>query len=265
MTRQILFITCFSLLSSTAALAKGKAAGPAEPAEPVVDISDVKDKLQILTDGKQHYVAVEPWGTNDKHLYYGDGKRFHALRVGSGGREGNVAWDRTFMEPRVDALWKAGVGLRKGTYKVQCGDRATELQPLPADEQAKMLETATFHAPLWKFRAYALARDDKGVYYYVDRPREPENNKAFRLFSGPRGSMKPLKMTNIVSDSQGDIFTTNRGELRLVLDLNRPVWIASKAKTELVKLPLDENRMMIYSELGVYAGQRLGTPCDDLM
>jgi hypothetical protein len=33
----------------------------------------------------------------------------------------------------------------------------------------------------------------------------------------------------------------------------------------LVGLPLDDNRVLIYTDLGVYAGQRLGTPCDDLM
>jgi hypothetical protein len=30
-------------------------------------------------------------------------------------------------------------------------------------------------------------------------------------------------------------------------------------------VPVDANRIMIYTDLGVYAGQRLGTPCDDMM
>jgi hypothetical protein len=266
MTRQFLFVTTFSLLASTAAFAKGKAADrPAAPSEPPVDISAVRDKLQVLSDGHEHYVVVDPWGDLYKHVYYGDGKTFHALRVSGGGRAGKESWDRVFWEPRVDARWKGGVSFHKDKHKVQCGNRATELTPLPAEEQTKMLESATFYGPLWKYRAYALARDDKGTYYYVDKPREPENNKAYRLFAGKRGSLKPLRMTNIVSDSQGDIFTTKRGELRLVLDLKRPLWVARKKETELVKLPLDENHILIYSDLGVYSGQRLGTPCDDLM
>lgn len=267
MPRPALLLVSFSLLFSPAALAKGKAAPPAPPAPqlPAIDISEVKDKLLVLSDGKQHYIVVDPWGDAYKHLYYGDGKRFHALRVIGSGREGKVAWSRTFWEPRVDALWKGGVDLHKGKYKVQCGERATELQPLPAEEQAKLLTSATFHGPLWQYRAYALARDNKGTYYYVDRPREPEKSQAFRLFSGPRGSLRPLKMTNVVSDSQGDIFSTKRGELRLVLDKKHPVWFARKKETELVGLPLEDNAMMIYTDLGVYAGQRLGTPCDDLL
>jgi hypothetical protein len=262
MTRQGFFVITCSLFLSPPAFAKGKAA-PAAPEEPAVEISSFKDKLHLITDGKGHFVAADP--TNQDNLYYGDGKRFYAQRVNTSSRQGNEAWDRTFWEPRVNALWKGGVGFKGGKYKVQCGDRATEMQLVGADEASKMLESATVHAPLWKFRAYALARDDKGTYFYVDRPREPENNKAFRLFSGKRGSMKPLKMTNIVSDSQGDIFTTKRGELRLVLDLKKPLWVEDKTKTELSKLPVEDNVIMIYSELGVYTGQRLGTPCDDLL
>jgi len=263
MTRPILCIATFALLSATAVFAKDKP--PALPSEPAIDISEVKTKLQILTDGKGHYLAVNPQGEVRKHLYYGDGERFRALRVRGGGREGEVAWNRSFWEPRVDAPWKGSVGFRQGKYKLQCGSRATELSPLPADEQAKMIERATFHGPLWKYEAYALVRDEKGTYYYVDRPREPENNKAFRLFAGPRGSLKPIKLTNVVSDSEGDIFVTPKGDLRLVLDRKRPVWVAAKKETELVKLPIEDNLILIYGDLGVYAGQRLGTPCDDLM
>jgi hypothetical protein len=246
-------------------LAAAKAKQAAAPAEPAVDISDVKDKLQVLGDGKQHYVVVDPWGDTYKHLYYGDGKQFHAQRVGGGGREGNEAWSRVFWEPRANAPWQGSIGLRKGTHTVQCGDRATELKPVEGAEKDKLLADAKFFGPLWQYRAYALARDNKGTYYYVDRPREPENNKAFRLYAGPRGNLKPLKMTNVVSDSQGDIFTTKKGELRLVLDKKESVWFAGKSETKLVSLPIDDNRIMIYTDLGVYAGQRLGTPCDDLM
>ena len=266
--RQILLVLAgLVLLAPVAAAAKGKKAAPvAQTEEPAVDISAVKDKLQVLTDGKQHYIVVDPAGDIYQHLYYGDGRKFYGLRVSGGGRQGNEAWNRVFWEPRVGALWQGGLAMeRGGTYKVQCGKRTTEVKPLEGADRDKLLAEAKFYGPLWKYRAYALARDHKGTYYYVDRPREPENNKAFRLYAGPRGSMKPLKMTNVVSDSQGDIFTTKRGELRLVLDKNRSVWFAGKKETELVSLPIEDNHIMIYTDLGVYAGQRLGTPCDDLM
>jgi hypothetical protein len=263
-TKALLVASCAILLPPLA-LAKPKAT-PAAPATPAIDIAEVKDSLEVLTDGQQHYVVIAPWGDMYQHVYYGDGKRFHALRIGSGGSEGKVAWDRTFWEPRVASPWQGGVGLVKDKgHHVQCGNRATALTPVEGEARGQLLDGATFHAPLWQYRAYALARDDKGTYYYVDRPREPEGNKAFRLFAGPRGSMKPLAMTNVVSDSQGDIFTTKKGELRLVLDKKRSLWIAGKKESELVSLPIEDNHIMIYTDLGVYAGQRLGTPCDDLM
>ena len=126
-----------------------------------------------------------------------------------------------------------------------------------------MLGTARFHPPRWKYRAYALARDDAGTYYYVDRRRE-EGSMEFRLYTGQRGSMKPLKMTNLVSDSEGDIFSTRSGELRLVLDKKQSAWVEKGKKRELKSLPVEDNVQLIYSDLGVYSGQPLGTPCDVL-
>jgi hypothetical protein len=122
--------------------------------------------------------------------------------------------------------------------------------------------------------AYALARDDAGTYFFVDRQREPPQSKFFRLYMGKKGEMKPLKMVNVVSDSEGDIFATKTGELRLIipkegrggLDSERrePVWIKGKKRVSLTWVPVEDNAYMIYAELGVYAGQLLGTPCDDL-
>jgi hypothetical protein len=272
MLRILPILASFAMLLPAPVLAAGKkpaagteAAGPKQPDANAVDISEVKKDLLVLSDGKKHYIAIIPFGDFYAHFYYGDGQHFFAQRVSGGGANGKEAWDRIFWEPRVKAPWQGGVGFAKGKYTVQCGDRATELQPLAADEQTKLLDAAAFFGPLWLHQAYSLSRDNKGNYYFVDRLREPENNKNFRLYAGPRGNLKLLKMTNVVSDSQGDIFTTKKGELRLVLDRKKPSWFQGKAETELINLPLDDNRVMIYTDLGVYAGQRLGTPCDDLL
>lgn len=252
-----------SVLLLTAAPAAG-AKPPAEPLPPEVDVSAVKDKLVLLTDGKGHYVAVLPSGDLYEHLYYGDGKQFFAQRVTGGGKSGTESWDRIIWEPRVNERWKGAVGFRAGVFTVQCDDRKTKMEQVAADEASKLMDGAKFYAPKWTRMAYALARDNTGKYYYVDRAREPENNKNFRLFAGPRGNLKPLKMVNVVSDSQGDIFATKSGELRLVMDRKDSRWVEKKKELKLSPLPIDDNVQMIYSELGVYSGQRLGTPCDDL-
>ena len=34
--------------------------------------------------------------------------------------------------------------------------------------------------------------------------------------------------------------------------------------TSVTPVPVEDNAVMIYSDLGVYAGENLGTPCDDM-
>jgi hypothetical protein len=240
------------------------AAPPPGASAKVVDVTPVKDKLRVLKDGKGHFIVVLPFGEDVfQHLYWGDGKAFWAQRVFGGGSEGEVAFDRVFWEPRVRERWKASFALKDGVYTLRCSDRTTVFQPSEAAAAKAILDGATFHAPRWTHRAYALARDDTGTYYYVDRARD-EDVKDFRLWAGPRGQLKPLPMTNVVSDSEGDIFATKSGELRLVLDKKESSWVKGKQRTTLKLLPLEDNVQLIYSELGVYAGEPLGTPCDVL-
>jgi len=40
--------------------------------------------------------------------------------------------------------------------------------------------------------------------------------------------------------------------------------VHGKARTRLLAVPIEENWALIYNELGVYLGERRGTPCDDL-
>jgi hypothetical protein len=242
------------------------AAKPDAAAEvPAVDVGPVKDKLEILSDGKKHYVALIPFDEGGwTHVYYGDGKSFYALRIIGSGANGRESFDFTFWEPRVKARYQAELTFKAGKYEVQCDTRQTELTALPRAEVDAMMAGATFHKPLWRFRAFALARDDRGTYYFVDRQREPEDSLNFRLYAGPRGAVKPLKMVNVVSDSEGQIFSTRSGDLRLVLDRHEAAWVKGKARTTLVPLPIEDNAALIYGDLGAYTGQRLGTPCDDL-
>jgi hypothetical protein len=248
-------------------VARSKPAAKPEPGGdvPAVDVGPVKEKLEILSDGRKHYLALIPFDDGGwTHVYYGDGKSFYALRIIGSGANGRESFDFTFWEPRVKARYQAELSFKSGKYEVQCDTRQTELQPLPRSEAEAMIAAATFHKPLWRFRAFALARDDRGTYYYVDRQREPEDSLNFRLYSGPRGGVKSLKMVNVVSDSEGQIFSTKSGDLRLVLDRHEAAWVKGKARTTLVPLPIEDNAPLIYGDLGAYTGQRLGTPCDDL-
>jgi hypothetical protein len=132
-----------------------------------------------------------------------------------------------------------------------------------ADEAKALVDAAAFLSYRWQRQPYLLARDDKGTYYFVDMQRDVPGKKDMKLYIGPRGKLKPQQMTNIVSDSVGDIFSTKTGELRLVANADSLKWVAGKTEEKLTNVPVDDNHVLIYTDLGVYERMPLGTPCDD--
>lgn len=230
------------------------------------DVSKAKPDLVVLTDEDgEVYVLEDKWG-DEHYAFYGDSKVLYRLRVFGGGADGSKGtYDYSFWSPRTGG---ASIGKNdKGGYYVTCG-QGSELETfpltkMPAADAKKILDTASFRKPLWKRQAQALARDDAGNYYFVDRLRDDYGGKGHRIFAGPKGGMKELPMTNVVSDSVGEIYATKKGELRFITEPNKATWIKGTAKTELTIIPLDMNIQLIYGELGVYDGS-LGTPCDDM-
>lgn len=236
------------------------------PPAPTVDISAFKEKLRVFTDGKGHYLAFMPFTIGDSpidngYVFYGDGKEMWQQRRIGGGRNGKESFDFRMWNPTGEP---ADVEYRNKQYAITCADRKTPLTKLSAEEASQIIEAAKFRPPRWQKRAFALARDNKGVYYFVDNDREPEDSRNFRVFKGPKGALRQQKMVNVVMDANGTIFETKEGRLRLILDKGEQAWISGKGQVKLTPLDLGDNRKLIYSELGVYAGQLYGTPCDDL-
>ena len=163
---------------------------------------------------------------------------------------------RLYSEVEYDA--------EKRTCAVRCVETTTQLSVVPADKAKAMVHAAKFGPSPQKHLPYALARDDRGTYYYVDHGATQQTERSFRLFRGPSGNMQLQKMTNVVSDSEGDVFSTSTGSLRLILGRNESSWVETEKPRKLVLVPWEKNLRVIYTELGVYTGQRLGTPCDDL-
>ena len=260
---------------------------PAAPAadEPVkYDDADVKTRLKLVTDGKGHYLAFDPAGSFRGPMFYsGDAKTFHLLRSSGGGASSDT-FSASLWDPRID--WKingtASFDWKEGKYSVNCPPKTTDLKPVAADETKKILGGATLLQPKWTRRPHKLARDDQGNYYFVDCARDDNSRggaceRDWRLYVGQRGKMKLQQMTNIVHDTEGEIFATKSGELRLVLTDEasageNPVqrkdlglkWVAGKVANPLINVPVDVNARMIYTELGIYDRERLGTPCDDM-
>jgi hypothetical protein len=247
-------------------LAGGKQ--PQEAAPPPYDVARVRAELQFLGDGRGHYLVLVPFASADqeKFVFWGSGPDFYRLH--ERGYMANAAEKRfgfAYWEPRVRAISLATVEYAAEKYTVRCDDRTAQLVPLSAAERRAMLDRARFWDGRFTRAPYALARDDRGTYYYVDHAElKGEAAGDFRLYAGPRGALRRMKMTNIVNDSQGDIFATPDGTLRLVLNRGESIWIRGQKRTPLSLLPIGDNLVLVYAELGVYRGQRLGTPCDDL-
>ena len=229
----------------------------AKKTDDIVDVSAVKAQFEVYTDGEGGYFVVAPGDTD--MTFHGDGKTMYRQRSISSSRNG-AAWSRRMWSPRVDHVADLSVDGGKGT--MACGEESYDITQVTGAEATKIIDKAVFKKPLWTRQAHALSRDDRGVYYYVDRNLEEYGGKGYRLFAGQKGAMKELGLTNIVSDSEGEIFASKKGELRFVQEQTKAVWIKGDKRTELVAVPLDRNLAMIYGELGVYEGS-LGTPCDE--
>jgi hypothetical protein len=233
--------------------------------------------LRVYQDAKGHTVA---WWHDDPS---GETWVFYGLAPASGpivmyrqrieGSGGDAhAYSATFWEPRFRDGWQRSFGVKDGQGEVQCGERKSVLAPLPAAKAAALMASARLLEHRWQRSAYLLVRDDHGVYTYIDKQAGVKEARTFRLYHGKKGEMKALPMLNVVSDASGDIFGTKEGELRLVVDhtvageepVRKPFWIKGKGKTELTTVDLWQSGPLIYRELGVYEGQLLGTPCDDL-
>lgn len=231
-----------------------------------VDIAAFKSELVVLGDGAGHYLVLVPYTPDDEPIFYGDGKVMHQLTpMSGGGSPGEGNYSHRVWAP--NSPQHADIAVRGGKdWTVTCTDRTTEFSPVDERTATEILSSAKFRAPLWKRSAYLLARDDRGIYYYADILRG--ERYGLRLFSGKRGAMRELRLTDVVSDSEGDILFSRRGKLRVDGSRFSPnrqaTWIRGKKKQPLKLLPVSDNRLLIYRHLGVYTGETFGTPCDDL-
>lgn len=241
---------------------EAKPAPAPKPDPDAFDFSSYRDGAMVVHDGAGHYLIVGAQKAKTREVFFGDGKLFYQQRIWTSfNNDSTGELTRGFWSPRVNG--KGYVDKKAKRWTLRCGPRETPLIELGRQEADKVIEAATFRKPLWKRTAHALARDDRGNYYFVDRFQDAFGGKGHRLFKGPKGAMKEMPMTNIVADSVGEIYSTKKGELRFVIEKQQSQWISGKKKTDLTQVPPGDNVELIYSELGVYLGP-LGTPCDDL-
>ena len=210
------------------------------------------EDARVCADAKGRVVVVYRMDA----LYYGDARTLTAMNS-----DGSSVFDPRQQENNAAVSYaKAG-----GECEVECGTRRVKLPRVPEEQASALLLGAKYAPNPHQREPHALLRDDRGTYYFVDRGRAPGEEKNFRLYVGLKGAMTLQKMTNVVSDSAGEIFSTKSGDLRLLIDREKSSeWIQKTKRTPLRFLDVQDNLHLIYAELSVYAGQRLGSPCDDL-
>ncbi|MBZ4418413.1 hypothetical protein [Myxococcus sp. RHSTA-1-4] len=268
----------FAAVAMSLACGASLAADPVQPPwgkEENLGQKMLMEATSVCTDGKGHYVVLAPEDDENRpRMYYGDGKTF--VLVAS---PGHYAPSNSFLEPRFfnksanpnfrgmdyRVMSEVELDAKEKSCALRCGEKKIPLTLMDGAEAADLLRKATYQPNPQKYAPHALLRDTKGNYYFVDRGFHEADQKSYRVFIGQRGTLKQQKMTNVVSDSEGEIFSTKKGELRLVLDQEKSsMWIENTKKSfELRQVPVHENLPLIYNDLGVYEGARLGTPCDD--
>lgn len=239
-----------------------------DPAPMRVDLNPKNEPVLVLKDGSGGtYVVVAPGDTSSRRSFYGTGKQLYEQISIGGSRDGD-SWEINVWSPRVPNLRPGALTRRKdGTYFRSCdGLDDAVLTEISGDKAKAVLEKSQFLSPGLVRRPHLLARDDSGVYYYVDKLAERHGGKAFRVFVGRRGAMKQLPLVDVAMDSAGQVFSTKTGDLRLVQsndsDKRSSAWIKGSKKTELVMLDLDVNSVVIFKELGIY--KMIGSICDNV-
>ncbi|MFN0061884.1 MAG: hypothetical protein ACKVPX_05130 [Myxococcaceae bacterium] len=232
------------------------------------------EETVVCGDARGHLVAIAPHERQGYQLFIGSVSRLIPVRLPPWVLSGTSFLDPRFERPSANSDFR-GVDMRvysevnwdadKKRCTATCGEREVQLKRLPADQAKRVLMSAKLEENPQAYLPHALLRDDTGRYFLVQKGARASNARSFQLFVGIKGQMTEQKMLNVVADSEGEIFSTRAGELRLVVDQKgTSLWIEQAQKTPLRNVPLEQNLPLIYNELGVYTGARLGTPCDDL-
>lgn len=256
-------LSAMASLGAATVLASSAALGA-----PVIDVSGFAEKLVVLSDGKEGYIAVEPFGERER-FYYGTDRTLYAQRPThysadkTRGREERGFWAPWTRRPGARGSNAAVLEIARDVgYRVRCGDVSIAYREVESEERARILRDATFRPPKWERKPMALARDEKGNYYLVDKHRDPYR-KDYRMFFGRRGRMSERRILDVVADSGGYIFATRKGDLSIENHRPRPkvYWARKKTRRELTYVPVERNVRLIYFHLDVYRGEQ-GTPCD---
>lgn len=254
---------------------------PPATADVPVEAGTKIDDLKLVTDGKGLYLAFPADRDSTERVFVGDGKAFRALRIGGGSANGSEGtWSYNFWDPRIREGSGGGVDgqfekAKGGKYVVTCGNRhetqrSFELKPVADKEAAKILKGAKFFQQPWRRQAYALVRDDDGNFFFLDEALgRPNGERDFRFWMGSKGDMKGYAIKDYLTDPGSEIFVTTAGRLKRTHATDKsPMeaeWVVGGQKTKVTWLDLPSQAQLVFTKLGVYAGDKPASPCDQVV
>jgi TolB-like protein len=252
----------------------GEVSAPARPAprpwveEPVALGAGERQRLSAWADADGRLVVADPHGNLDDLVFAGDDRKLFRLRLHGSASNGPTS-SSVFWEPRVRRGAESELEWRGGQATLTCGERRVELRPLSPEETTRLLAGVTFHAPRWRRIPRALARDDDGTFYYVDAARRADGREDLdrpdlRLWIGRKGKLVHRELQDTLPSAGGYLLVSVAGRLDVRRERGEmgATWIDGTGRRPLTWLEPAASAQLIYGELGVYAGERLGTPCD---
>ena len=224
----------------------------------------------VVCVGTEQTLIIAPRTAKRPGISFGRGGRFRWLPMDE------IAGPGWFFDPRhynrnhhsmirgrdLRHFSRAEANPSNGTCRLKCGVRERTLRLASRPEAEQILQAARYERVKAFRQPHALARDRRGRYYYVDRAGGTEESRDFRVYMGRRGRLKLLAMVDVINDSEGQIFATKNGRLRLLVGRERAQWLTRARTFSLTTIPVMKNLRLIYNELGPYLGQPLQTPCD---
>lgn len=263
------------------------------------------EHLRVFHDGKGNYLVVPDGAAMMKQrrlrkalgrqVFFGTRKKlYRQLRNGFSRNGDFYQYGVTDGRARTPQSSRFVHDPRRQTF-FQCDGRKTGLSALSEAEARRLFKTAEFRDVYWRRVIHLVARDDLGRYYVIDRLphgkavdhlHHPVLPRGVRLWIGPRGKMKRMRLRNTIADPAGQILITGKGRLKLTTKVHRTVaaeWQQPVApakgpcarcpcpcagKVHVTKLTLIKagfrrsNYAMVYKQLGPYLGIKLRKPCD---
>jgi hypothetical protein len=246
----------------------GAAALPPNTADEPLDVAAFRSKLRLARIGPGRFVAYLEATDIHNPVFAGDGKVFYAQRVFGGSSDKSAkTFDQSFWEPREKGP-RSGFRYRPGELAVSCGEKTVALTPVASAEAAAIVAGAKFFKPRWQRRVHALAHDDSGTYYVVDRAREPADSQDYRLYVGKKKKLEHLPLSDAIVDHRAASFVAVPGTLSFAREADgtqKTFWVRGEQRAPLTAMDVEMSARLVYTDLGVYAEQALGTLCDGVL